>query len=194
MTSKAQTPHGPELDPATRERQLRSLEGELVRPPTMARLDNWISQAIDDRTKFMTDTIWGTIRWQKSLGRSLGPTLASGFRVEHRYLEMNWAIRADGTVKDLSKWVQSAEPSVWDIPDDDDHHQVGYMCRAQRPWVNEIALRFSDKEPWDSPLYVRVSSTYRSIVPTEQRFWMGESNYVVLDESQIVEVPIRVFG
>ena len=194
MTSQAHTPHEPAFDPATRATQLRSLEGELVRPPTMALLDNWVSQAISDRTKFMTDTIWGTIRWQKSLGRSFGPTLASGFRVEHWYLEMNWAIRADGTVKDLSKWVRSAEPSVWDIPDNDDHHQVGYMCRAQRPWVNEVIVRFSDKESWDSPLSVRISSTYRSIVPAKQSFWMGEANYVVLDESKIVEVPIRVFG
>jgi len=160
----------------------------------MARLDNWISQAIADRTKFMTDTVWGAIRWQKSIGRSLGPTLASGFRVEHRYLEMNWAIQADGTPKDLSKWVQSSEPSVWDMPDDDDHHQVGYMCRARRPWVNEVTVRFSDKQPWDSPLYIHIRSRYRSIVPAEQRFWMGEVNYVVLDESKIVEVPIRVFG
>lgn len=194
MTSKAQVPRGPEPDPAAHERQLRSLKGELVRPPTMARLDEWISGAIDDRTKFMTDTVWGTIRWEKSVGRSLGPTLASGFRVEHWYLEMNWAVRADGTPKSLSKWVQAAGPSVWDMPDDGDHHQVGYMCRAQRPWLNEVIVRFSDKEPWDSPLYVRVSSTYRSIVPAEQRFRMGEANHVVLDESKIVKVPIRVFG
>jgi hypothetical protein len=35
---------------------------------------------------------------------------------------------------------------------------------------------------------------YRSIVPAEQHFLMGEANYVVLDESKIVEVPIRTFG
>ena len=192
--NEAQTPCGPELDSAPRADDLQSLKRVLVRPPTMGRLDNWVSQAIDDRTKFMTDTIWGTIRWKKSLGRSLGPTLASGFRVEQWYLEMNWAVGADGTPKNLSKWVQASEPSVWDMLDDDDHHQVGYMCRAQPPWLNDVSVRFSDKEAWDSPLSVRVSSTYRSIAPAQQRFWMRGGNYVVLDDTQIVEVPIRVFG
>lgn len=196
MTSKEQMPSAPEPDPATRERELRSLMGELVRPPTMARLENWISQAVDDRTKFMTDTIWGAIRWQKSLGRSLGPTLASGFRVEHSFHERkDGGVRPDGIIIDNSKWIQLPAPTVWDMPDnDDDHHQVSYMCWAKRPWVNAVAVHFSDEQPWNSPLYVRLSSTFKSIVPPDQKFWMLEANHVILDECGIVEVPIRFFG
>ena len=194
MTRKAQPTMRPDPDLVTRAKLLRSLKGELVRPPSMERITKWISQAVNDRTKFMTDTVWGIIRWEKSVGRSLGPTLASGFRIEHWYLEMNWAVRADGTPKDLSKWVRGAEPSAWDMPDDAGHHQVGYMFRAQRPWVNEVIVRFSDTTPWDSPLYVRLRSTHRAIVPPEQYFTMGEANHAVLDETRIVEVRVRAFG
>jgi hypothetical protein len=194
MTNTPQMPCDTDPDQDAHEGELKSLQELLVQPVTLPRLEDWISHAIDDRTKFMEDTVWGTIRWPKSVGRSLGPTLASGFLVQHSFLEMNWAVRADGTPQNLSKWVLSSEPSLWDMPGDDEHYQVCYMCRAKRPWLNAVFVRFSDKQSWDSPLFIRIRSTYRSLVAPKPYFTMGEANHAVLEDATIVEVPVRVFG
>jgi hypothetical protein len=176
------------------ERALAGFQEELIRPVTLKSLQKWVSEAATDRTKFLHDTVWGTIRWETSVGRSLGPTLASGFRIEHWYHELNWAIQGDGTPVDLSRWVQAPDPSVWDMRDAEGFHQVGYMFRAQRPRVNSVLIAFADRQPWDSPFHLHLKSTYRSILPARQDFWMGEADYAVLDETKVLGVPVRVFG
>ena len=180
-------------DLARRAQELRGLQAELVRPPTKEWLRSWTAKAADLRAPLLKDTIWGTIRWKKSIGRSLGPTLASGFQVEHWYLAMNWGERGDGSVKDLSKWVQSAEPpSLWDLPDDGDYHQVGYLCYGARALHNAVIVRFS-KQSWDPPGRVHMKTTRREIRPTRQEFLLSETDFVVLYETTVVEVPIRMF-
>lgn len=193
MPRKVRKRKSSELEQGKRARALASIQAELIRPLTLKGLNRWVAEAVTDRTRFLTDTVFGTIRWQKSIGRPLGATLASGFRVEHGYLEMNWAIKSDGTTQDLSKWIHAPEPSVWDMPDSEDHHQVGYMFWAQRPWINSVVVGFADKQPWDSPLHLRMMATYRRIVPDRQDFWMSEARFAVLDETKIVEAPLRVF-
>ena len=200
MTAK-RTSHrkpGPKKDPAGDARFARVLAGlrtELEHPVTMGGLKSWISDAVIDRTSFMTDTVWGTIRWKKSVGRSLGSTLASGFRVRHFFHEIRGSDLGGGIVKDESRWVEGPAPSVWDMPDDAENHNVGYMFWVKRPWINAVTVNLAEKQAWGSALRARASTTVRTVVRDRQDFWMDSATtFAVLDETTVVQVPVRVFG
>jgi hypothetical protein len=176
-------------------RVLAGLRTELQHPVTMSGLKSWISDAVIDRTSFMTDTVWGTIRWKKSVGRSLGSTLASGFRVRHFFHEIRGSDLGGGIVKDESRWVEGLAPSVWDMPDDAENHNVGYMFWVKRPWINAVTVNLADKQSWGSPLRARVSTTVRTVVRDRQDFWMDSATtFAVLDDTTVVQMPVRVFG
>jgi hypothetical protein len=192
MTSPT-SPYEQTLDQAARERELASLGNVLKGPLTMDTLKNWVSENAGVRSPFLQDRVFGKIRWKKSIGRSLGPTLASGFRGEDWFHYLNWAVGPDGVPVDIGKWVQSQEPTFWDMPDDGEFFQVGYGFWGVRPWVNALLLDFAHHQPWDSPLVARVRRGYRRIVPAEQDFYFGSAIYGVLDDATIEEVPIRFF-
>lgn len=193
MTSDTRVPHGSQVDPAARARALASLSDLLRAPLTMGRLSSWVASDVSVHEPFLKDHVFGKIRWKKSIGRSLGPTLASGFRGEVWFHYLNWAIGPDGIPVDIGKWVQEPEPYFWDLPDDGDLFQVGYGFWGVRPWVNAVILEFAGNQPWDSPLQARMRRTYRRIVPEEQDFYFGSADYAVLDDATIEEVPIRFF-
>ena len=193
MTNEPIGSYGEPVDPAARERELASL-GDVIRGPlTMDRLNGWASESVSVRSPFLQDRVFGKIRWKKSIGRSLGPTLASGFRAENWFHYLNWAVGPDGIPVDIGKWVQAPEPYFWDMPDDGDFFQVGYGFWGVRPWVNALMLDFAHHQPWDSPLAARVRKGYRRIVPQEQDFYFGAAQYGVLDDATLEEVPIRRF-
>ncbi|HYK42452.1 MAG TPA: hypothetical protein VE007_08685 [Thermoanaerobaculia bacterium] len=198
MTAKrASRPHKKRKSPggsARFDRLLAGLSTEVLQPPTMKGLKSWVSEAARDRTLFITDTVWGTIRWKKWVGRSLGPTLASGFLVEHFFHEIRGNDLGGGVVQDTSRWVKGPAPSVWDMPDDAEHHQVGYMFWVKRPWVNAVTISFAEKQPWGSQLSAFVRTRVRVIVPDRQDFWLGDATFAVLDETTVIDVPVRVFG
>ena len=194
MAKKTIARSGNKFGPAARKRELAGLAKVLKGPLTIKRFHEWASAAVGIRESILQDRVFGTIRWKKSIGRSLGPTLASGFRAEHWYHELNWRVTAGGIPEDIGKWVQGPEPDLWDMPDDGGLFQVGYAFWAVRPWTNAVILRFRETQPWDSPLKARARRTFRSIVPQEQDFWMGDAKFAVLAETTIVEVPIRYFG
>jgi hypothetical protein len=68
----------------------------------------------------------------------------------------------------------------------------GYLCFGARTLRNAVIVRFSDK-PWDAPLPMRKKTTRREIVPMRQEFLMSQTDFVVLEQTTIVEIPIRGF-
>ena len=193
MPTDGRIGNDPTPKPASRERELASLADLLKRPLTMDRLSSWAASDVSVHEKFLKDRVFGKIRWKKSIGRSLGPTLASGFRGEDWFHYLNWAVGPDGIPVDIGKWVQVPEPYFWDLPDDGDFFQVGYGFWGVRPWVNALILGFAHNQPWDSPLQARMRRTYRRIVPEEQDFYFGKADYAVLHDATIEEVQIRFF-
>jgi len=159
----------------------------------MDTVEKWVSNNAAVRSPFLQDRVFGKIRWKKSIGRSLGPTLASGFRGEDWFHYLNWAVGPDGVPVDIGKWVQSQDPYFWDMPDDGEFFQVGYGFWGVRPWVNAVLLDFAHHQPWDSHLAARVRRSFRRIVHAEQDFYFGSAVYAVLDDATIEEVPIRFF-
>jgi hypothetical protein len=191
MSRKPGPPDQP-IDPSAYARALSSL-GDLVRGPlTVDRFSNWAAANASVSSHFLQDRYFGKIRWQKSIGRSLGPTLASGFRGEDWFHYLNWE-DTGGEPIDIGKWKQVEPPSFWDLPDDGDFFQVSYGGWGVRPWVNAVLLGFAEHQPWDSPLQARMRRGYRVIVDDQIPFYFGASEYVFLPDATIVEVPIRVF-
>ena len=70
-------------DSHARERALASLGDLLKSPLTMDRLNGWVSEAVGIRSPFLQDRVFGKIRWKRSGGRSLGPTLATIHQIIH---------------------------------------------------------------------------------------------------------------
>jgi hypothetical protein len=153
----------------------------------------WAAAGID-RVSVLKHTIWGNIRWPKSIGRSLGPTLASGFSVVHWFDYINGVVVAPGVVEDQSKWLKDDPPSVWDSPDSGDEYVVSFQCYAAA-FPNVIAVDFAEHQAWDTNLKVRLRSTARQIIGPdgEQPFMVDPDKYIVLGDFTVVEVPIRQF-
>jgi len=178
-------------DPTSRAMELKSLGDALIHPPSMDTLSTWVA-AGTDRISFLTNTIWGNVRWPKAIGRSLGPTLASGFTVEHWYNKIDAVVIAPGVIEDRSKWIRVDPPSVWDVPQDGDEYRVSFMCYASA-LPNAIRVQFAEHQAWDSPLQVRLRAIDRQIVSTQHPFVLGDAKYIVLEDCTLVEVPIRHF-
>jgi hypothetical protein len=103
-----------------------------------------------DPLPLLAGTAWGSIRWSRSLGLPIGPR-ATSFSV------MLWGLiplyqTSEGVVEG---WMKLDQPSVWDGPDDDDHHRVsfvtyGFFAGVDAPAV-EAVLR---PVPWTLGPYV----------------------------------------
>jgi len=177
----------------TRAGALASLGKVLQHPPSMETLSRWVGAGID-RGSILKHTIWGNIRWPKSIGRSLGPTLASGFTIEHWFNYINGVAVGPGVVEDQSKWIRGVAPSVWDVPDSGDDYHVSFQCDAA-VFPNVIAVNFAEHQPWNSNVQVRLRSTVRQIVAPadEQPFEVDLDTFIVLGDFTVVEAPIRRF-
>ena len=93
----------PAGDFAARQHALASLGDLLKSSLTVEKLKGWVSESVPIRSPFLQDRVFGKIRWKKSIGRSLGPTLSSGFRAENWFHYLNWAVGADGVPVDIGK-------------------------------------------------------------------------------------------
>src|SRR5882724_6039938 len=81
-------------------------------------LTNWVGD-IADRRVFTAGTVWGSIRWTKGLGRSIGPTLASGFNIQHFGLTSVWLIGVNGKIIHKGGWTHIDDVGAWDLPEDE---------------------------------------------------------------------------
>src|SRR5438128_1193072 len=120
------------------ERLSEQIRAELNEPLTAKALDQWIDR-IRDR-KLVPDTFWGKIRWSKSLGRPIAPTLASAFVIEHIHWEEEVLDYETGRfIRIISPHV---EPSKRDVPDPE-YYQVSFMSKYRRGHENRIRVYFS---------------------------------------------------
>ena len=177
-----------------RDRAFLSLADALRSPLTVDHLVEWARADEELRTSLLDGRIFGTIRWEQSVGRSLGPTLASGFQVDHAYHELNWVVGADGRPRDISRWRQGSEAGIWDRSDDDGFYEVGYACWGVKPWVNRVEVRISDTQPWDTRLQLELRNAYRVVVPSVQVVLMAGKSFAVLEPATVEAIPIRRFG
>ncbi len=177
----------------TREQALQDLAEMLRGPLTVEGLRDWTYRDEDIRGRLLEGRIFGTIRWPVSVGRPLASTLASGFQVSHRYLELNWKIGSDGQPIDISQWRDGSPPTLWDRPGDDDEYEVGFACWGVQPWQNSVRVQLADQQPWDTPLQLELRDSFRVVVPDVQVVILAGTSFAVLEPITVEERPIRRF-
>jgi hypothetical protein len=182
------------MDDDIRDRALQGLAEALRSPLTVEGLREWAHEDEQIRVRLLEGRIFGTIRWRTSIGRPLAPTLASGFRIEHRYHELDWELGPGGQPVDISRWRDGSPPNLWDRPGDDDHYEVGFACWGVKPWKNSVRIQLSDSQPWDTQLQLELSDTFRVVVPEVQVILLAGASYAVLDPVTVEARPIRQFA
>ena len=141
-------PKGFPITPGTLIQETISLQQELINGLLSSALDRWIGDS-NARMSMLTGTFWGRIRWPKSFGKPLTPTLAEGFTIEHKYLFQTWLPTGDG-LSEVDKWLSSPEPFKWDAPEETDHFVVGYFAGAASN-SNVISVHVADGVRWEYP-------------------------------------------
>lgn len=182
-------PHDFDLDPTVRAEELASLGVELQDGLITAdRLKRWAAD-IDVRTGLLAYTVWGSIRWHKSIGRPHTPSLNSGFIIEHTYYKEDWVFVGPGKIVDRGLWLDLPEPAKWDGPDDPEYHIVSFMTRAEGYFQNRIAAKFAPGVGWERPEGILPVRGPRHIQPLSYGF-RTFGDFVHLDPFEVFVKPI----
>lgn len=176
------------LDPKVHARELGNLK-DVIDSITEERLTSWIRENTEDRSKLLADTVWGHIRWPKSLGRPSDPLMGNGFVIEHSFYFVTHAVIQGGDIIEKGKWLPLPEPSKWNAQDDDDHYRVNFVTSAPRVFQNRLEVRFNDDVIWRNPNEF-IAAGYRRIDP--QAWWFSQIGDVTVLPFDIVQVPYGI--
>ena len=137
------------------------------------------------REGFLAYSVWGTIRWDRSLGRPAGASMASGFVVTHDAYWKTFLLTANG-ILEKAAWFAQGDVALYDLPDDGDSHRVGFSCRDDDhpPYTgeNRVSASFTADHSWTSKLVsVHGLPLPRWIEPSGQA-WTATHAPVILPE------------
>ncbi len=176
-----------QFDPVAAERELETLHTVLLSPITTERLVSWTSGSVI-RADILANTIWGTIRWRKTLGRPTVPVLASAFVIEHRSWQEELNI-----VNGVGHWeritVPHGEPSKWDGPEDDEFYRVSFMS-ASTQLETRIRVDFASAAGWERPIHI-IGRGFNDIEPHWRWFATGSAPRV-LAPFEIIRKPLAL--
>jgi hypothetical protein len=149
-------------------------------------LDRW-AKGTDIRAGILKDTIWGTIRWRKSIGRPLVAALADAFVIEHR----SWQEKLN-IVNGVGRWerlmIPHSEPSKWDGRESDEFYQVNFMGSSTQ-YETRIRVDFAPKVAWDPR--IQVIAGFNDIEPQWRWFAKGTAPRV-LPPFEVVRKPFSL--
>ena len=172
-------------------RELQTLEPLFKLPITKLGLDGWVGGS-SPRAELVADTIWGTIRWAKSLGRPTSPTLAQAFVIEHVHhqVETDYTPGKTGFV-DL--FPPHTGLTKWDGPEDETFFRVSFVSEGLEGQQTRISVRFADHIRWPTRVHVP-GRTYLEIEPAVQHFLKPKSLLVLAPFEVIAKPYSRVVG
>jgi hypothetical protein len=160
-------------------------------PLTVDRVRHWVAGGVSDlRTSLFGTSVWGTIRWDRALGRPSTPRLADAFSFDHWYLWVE-VIDTGGQPIVKESWIKQPAPRVWDGPHDDESYRVGFMMRGVPGLVNRFWPAMRSPVPWEPP-FPAWSSTRRGFVWPENMlpfgtFTIAQEEVLVLDEYRVIK-------
>ena len=106
----------------------------------------------DARITLFDETVWGTIRWRRTVGRPATAAMKDGFIIVHEYcLCLDVGVESEHII---GGWVPASTPQVWDGPDDAETHCVSFKLRGVTKWTNRIGVALIpgiDWQPADAP-------------------------------------------
>lgn len=136
-------------------------------------------------------TIWGQIRWYRSLGWPVAARMADGFSVRFRRLEIiDGGVGPDGVPINNSRIVEGPKPLLWDGPHDEEHFRVSFLTHGQRPWRHQVIVelkpevRWDGTEPWWLPPARRLR--YPESIAGDGTFELPKTGPTFLDEFVVV--------
>jgi hypothetical protein len=144
-------------------RETLTLQRDLLNGLKISHVDGWARNS-EVRQLLLQHLMFGGIRWLKSSGKPLSPTLNQGFAILYWTEIINIAISQGGPIE-TSSWAPLPEPFKFDEPDDSDHYNVGFFAQSLNPFWQHIQPTFASGVAWPHFL-----DQYRSIEPPE---WYG---------------------
>jgi hypothetical protein len=151
-----------DLSAETRVQELRHFQDVLRRPDpiTHTLLRDWVSGS-ENRTALIEGTVWGGIRWPKTLGKPKTPSITGGFTIVHEYKKITANDGGGGNNIDTSKWKIQPAPSVWDASSQT-HYRVAFFFYAGGGGINpnRMTVRLAsvawELSPLVTPGYLRL--------------------------------------
>ena len=136
---------------------------QLLRRPLIATdIKHWIESGVGDIRKSLFGTsAWGTIRWDRTLGKPVTSRLADAFTFDHEYLYLNGIDTGAEPIVE-KKWIKLPDPLVWDGPHDLQTYRITFMAQARAGWLNHLGVQMTTGVVWD-PAFPRWSSNTRSL-------------------------------
>jgi hypothetical protein len=189
----------------------RSRAGEIVMPPLPERILADLLTSPNEAEPFLTRvkkviatyppgddlldqafpyTIWGTIRWSRSLGWPIAPRMADGFSVWFQHVEVGDPGVGPGRPKTKNELVRCTDPLLWDGPHDDENFRVSFLCHGHWPWRHQAivelksAVRWEGSNPWWLPPARRIR--YPESLPGDGTFPLNKTGPTYLDEFVVV--------
>jgi hypothetical protein len=168
------------------ERELHDFPMVLGPTVTKEGLRAWAKESVI-RADILEGTLWGSIRWRKTLGRPLVSTLASAFVIEH----LSWKEVLDinnGVGRWIRLTVPHPEPSKWDAAGNDEFYQVNFM--ASSPSLEtRIRVDFAPNVTWDRR--IQMIAGYNDLEPESLWFAKGTAPRV-LPPFEVLRKPFSV--
>jgi len=153
----------PHLNPGTIIRETLSLEQDLLNGQKISELDRWVGNS-KVRQLLLQHLTFGRIRWHKSNGKPLSPTLNQGFTILY-WNEIIKIVQTPAGPVTTTSWAPQPEPFKFDEPDDADYYGVGFVAQSLLPFWQHIQPTFASSVPWP-----HVLNQYRWIEPPD---WYG---------------------
>ena len=164
-----------------------SLHQELTNGLTGAGIDRWIGDS-NARQMLLQNTVWGRIRWPKTLGRPLTASLADGFAVIHQYYYFTFTGGQDGSILPGTSWATGSVPMKWDAPEEPDDYVVGYFAYGVPLWTNRIVVALVTGASWQ--YRPAIEPGYRHIEPPAgEQYFKAFGPRVTLDDFSVKFVP-----
>jgi hypothetical protein len=109
-----------EVDPSTIREILRGLKVGT----SVEKLDRDSPPKVSE---LLRGSIWGTITWNRSLGRPAAVTPAAGIVIVHTYTKSTLHMGPEGSVA-FTDELDGNPATTWDLPDDGDTMRVAFSC------------------------------------------------------------------
>jgi hypothetical protein len=145
-----------ELTGEARAQELLHLKDMVARPDpiTLVTLSDFIS-ASDNRKALLAGSVWGGIRWPKSLGRPKTPSITAGFNIVHEFKVIDYEDLGGGSYQDTSTFRTQPAPSFWDASSASEY-RVAFFFFAGGGGINPNRLIVSlASVHWDINPHIR---------------------------------------
>lgn len=123
--------------------------------PFLTRVQRTIASGRDEArpvADLFSDTAWGTIRWDRSVGWPRAPTMADGFSFTFNYIEVeDPGVDPSGKVPEQGKGnvKPGAPPVVWDGPHDEQNFRVSFLCFANKSSEQQLLVELKNGVAWN---------------------------------------------